>query len=151
MTIFAGGTMFILYSVRLISIVYVLLGVLGFLPVEGLNPVHHQGVGARYLFNLVAINTAHNFIHLAIGLSGLWAARRLEWARWWGKVTGIVLLAVFVIGMVQAAAEGFPYDQLLLGVVVLNSPGHTLHLATGLIALYLGFVRPAERMPMTRR
>ena len=137
--------MFILYGVRMISITYVILGVLGFLPVNAINPLHHDGVGARYLLNLVAINTLHNLIHLAIGLTGLWAARRLEWAQLWGKVTGITLLVIFVVGMAQAAAEGYPIDQILLGLVVLNSPGHTLHLATGLVALYLGLARSPDR------
>ena len=130
--------MFILYGVRIISITYIVLGILGFLPLDAINPLHHEGVGARYLFNLVAINILHNFIHLAIGVTGIWAARRLEWAQLWGKVIGVTLLVIFVVGMAQAAAEGYPIDQILLGLVVLNSPGHTLHLATGLIALYLG-------------
>jgi hypothetical protein len=39
--------------------------------------------------------------------------------------------------------EGFPGDQLLLGLVPLNSPGHTLHLTTSAVALYLGFARPS--------
>jgi len=133
--------MYILYGVRMISITYVILGVLGFLPLNAVNPLHHDGVGARYLLNLVAINSAHNLIHLAIGLTGLWAVRRPDWAQLWGKVVGITLLVIFVVGMVQAAAEGYPTDQILLGLVVLNSPGHTLHLATGLVALYLGFTR----------
>jgi hypothetical protein len=137
--------MFILYGVRMISITYVILGVLGFLPVNAINPLHHDGVGARYLLNLVAINTLHNLIHLAIGLTGLWAARRMAWAQLWGKVIGITLLVIFVVGMAQAAAEGYPIDQILLGLVVLNSPGHTLHLATGLIALYLGLARSPDR------
>ena len=130
--------MFILYGVRIISITYIVLGILGFLPLDAINPLHDEGVGARYLFNLVAINILHNFIHLAIGVTGIWAARRLEWAQLWGKVIGVTLLVIFVVGMAQAAAEGYPIDQILLGLVVLNSPGHTLHLATGLIALYLG-------------
>jgi hypothetical protein len=140
--------MFILYGVSVISITYIILGVLGFLPLNAINPIHHEGVGARYLLNLVAINTAHNLIHLTIGLTGLWAARRLEWAQLWGKVTGITLLIIFVVGLVQAAVEGYPYDQILLGLVVLNSPGHTLHLATGLIVLYLGLAKPSDRAPI---
>jgi hypothetical protein len=53
----------------------------------------------------------------------------------------VVLLVVFAIGMVQATLEGLPGDQLLLGLVPLHSPGHTLHLSTGGVALYLGFAK----------
>ncbi|MEK9137609.1 MAG: DUF4383 domain-containing protein [Bacteroidota bacterium] len=136
--------MFIQYGVRLISIVYTLFGILGFLPIHFLNPMHHEGIGTRYLFNLVAINTVHNLIHLAVGIAGLFAARTLSNARLWGKVCGSVLLLVFVGGMVQATIEGYPQDQMFIGLVPLNSPGHILHLVTGSIALYLGLV-PLQR------
>jgi len=137
--------MYIQYGVAIISITYVVLGVLGFLPVDSINPFHHEGVGARYLLGLVAINGFHNLIHLAIGVSGLWAMRRLDRSQLWGKVVGVVLLVVFVVGMAQAALEGFPGDQLLLGIVPLNSPGHTLHFTTGALALYMGLARPTSR------
>ena len=96
------------------------------------------GLHAEDIWKRHSGRSLHNLIHLAIGVSGIWAARRLEWAQLWGKVIGVTLLVIFVVGMAQAAAEGYPIDQILLGLVVLNSPGHTLHLATGLIALYLG-------------
>lgn len=90
------------------------------------------------------MNGVHNLIHLAIGVTGLWAMRSLDRSRLWGKIVGVVLLLVFAIGMAQAALEGFPGDQLLLGLVPLNSPGHTLHLTTSAVALYLGFAKPSS-------
>ena len=133
------------YGVRLLGLVYTALGALGFLPFDFLNPLHQEGVGARYLLNLVAINTLHNLIHLAIGVSGLWAATALPSARMWGKITGAVLLLLFFAGMAHAALEGFPKDQLLLGFLPLNSPGHILHLMSGGLALYLGIAaRPSQ-------
>jgi len=59
-----------------------------------------------------------------------------------GTIFGVVLLAVCAAGMVQARQQGYPPDQLLFGLVPLNSPGHMLHLATGSIALYFGFAKP---------
>jgi len=135
----------VLLGVRLLGVVYTALGALGFLPLDFLNPVHPEGVGARYLMNLVAINALHNFIHLAIGVSALWAPRTVHNARQWGKITGPVLLLLFSAGMGQAALEGFPKDQLLLGFLPLNSPGHILHLMSGGLALYLGLAaRPSQ-------
>ncbi|OGO67651.1 MAG: hypothetical protein A2Z37_08825 [Chloroflexi bacterium RBG_19FT_COMBO_62_14] len=137
---------FILYGVRLLGLVYTALGALGFLPFHFLNPLHQEGVGARYLLNLVAINTLHNLIHLAIGVSGLWAARELPSARLWGRIAGAVLLLLFVAGMWQAGLEGFPKDQMFLGFLPLNSPGHILHLMSGGLALYLGITaRPSRQ------
>ncbi len=129
---------FIQFGAKLIGATYTSFGVIGFLPIHFLNPLHHEGVGARYLFNLVAINTIHNLIHLAIGITGLLAARKLSSSRLWGKICGPMLLLVFIGGIVQAYLEDLPVDQLFLGLVPLNSPGHILHLVTGSIVLYLG-------------
>lgn len=137
--------MYIQFGVALISLTYVALGLLGFLPVDAINPFHHEGVGARYLLGLVAINGFHNIIHLAIGASGLWAMRSLGRSQLWGKVVGVTLLVIFVVGIAQALIEGLPADQLLLGWVPLNSPGHTLHFTTGAMALYMGWARPLPR------
>ena len=138
-----NSSSFVTYGVRLLGAVYLALGVIGFLPVDFINPLNHHpgGIGAHYLFNLLAINALHNIIHLAIGLTGLWAAATLERAQIWGKVAGVVLLLLFAAGMAQAFIEGFPYDQLLLELVPLNSPGHILHIISGGIALFLGLVR----------
>jgi uncharacterized membrane protein YraQ (UPF0718 family) len=62
-------------------------------------------------------------------------------ARRWATIVGVVLLALFFAGMIQSALEGFPPEQLLLGLIPLNSPGHVLHAVTGGIALYLGVTR----------
>lgn len=133
--------MYIRHGVRLIGVTYVVLGLLGFLPVDAINPFHGEGVGARYLLNLVAINPIHNVIHLAIGISGVWAASTLARSRLWGVGTGAVLLLVFAAGMAQAALADYPADQMLLGLVPLNSPGHMLHLSTAGVALYLARAR----------
>ena len=130
--------MFIQFGVKLIGIVYLAFGIVGFFPFDFINPMHNEGVGARYLFNLVAINYLHNIIHLTIGISALLSIKTLSRAQRWGKICGPVLLILFVGGMVQAFIEGLPNDQMFLGLVPLNSPGHILHLVTGGIVLYLG-------------
>jgi hypothetical protein len=135
---------FIRYGVGLIGVTYVVLGLLGFVTAEWLNPVHAEGVGARYLLGLVAINWMHNLIHLGIGITGVWASATLERCRVWGRVVGVVLLLVFAAGMLQAVTSGYPRDQLLLKLVPLNSPGHMLHLATGGLALYLALARSSQ-------
>src|ERR1041385_4013472 len=129
------NTDLIRFGVRLISITYVALGIIGFLPIDAINPYHPEGVGARYLLHQVAIDPLHNLLHLAIGLTGLWAVRSISTARIWGIVWGITLLLLFVVGMGQASMEEFPNDQLLFGLVTLNSAGHILHVSTGALAL----------------
>lgn len=133
------------YGVKLLGVLYLVLGIVGFFPLPILNPLHADGVGATYLFNLIAVNTLHDTIHLVIGITGLLASRDEAQARLWGKIAGGVLILLFIAGMVQAAVEGFPKDQLFLGLVPLNSPGHILHLVTGALALYLGLVKVETR------
>ena len=83
---------------------------------------------------------------LILAVLGLWAARELPSARLWGRIAGAVLLLLFVAGMWQAGLEGFPKDQMFLGFLPLNSPGHTLHLMSGGLALYLGITaRPSRQ------
>ncbi|MDQ3864304.1 MAG: DUF4383 domain-containing protein [Actinomycetota bacterium] len=135
-------TTLVQYGVRFIAAVYVGIGVVGLLPIEALNPAHHVGgIGVRYLLHLVAINAPHDIFHLVIGASGLWAARTAAGTRRWGVMAGTVLLALCFAGMAQAAVEGFPRDQLLIGLIPLNSPGHVLHAISGGAALYLGVAR----------
>lgn len=140
MTLDHGSNSFVQSGQRFIAIVYLLLGIVGFLPFDFVNPMHHSGIGVPYLFNLVAINTLHNIVHLSIGIAGLVATRTLAGAQLWGKIAGTILLLLFILGMVQATMEGFPNDQLLLGLIPLNSPGHMLHLVSGGLTLYLGLI-----------
>jgi hypothetical protein len=119
---------------------------LGFVPIDAVNPLRHDGVGARYLLGLIAVNTVHNVLHLAIGASGLWSARGMQSARTWSKVVGIALLMLFGVGMTGAWTAGFPPDHSLFGLVSINSAGHVFHLATGIVALVLGssYLRPTD-------
>ncbi len=135
------------FGAKYIGVLYLVLGIVGFLPIPWLNPFHAEGVGTVYLLNLIAVNTLHDIIHLIIGITGLLASREENTARLWGKFTGVVLIVLCAAGMIQAAALGFPKDQLFLGLVPLNSPGHILHLVTGALALYLGFANPAPTSP----
>ncbi len=131
------------YGVMILGIVYLAIGIVGFLPVEAINPLSRSG--ATLLLRHIAVNGLHNLVHVIIGITGLAAARRMESTRAWGRVMGAVLLVLFVAGLAQAALAGFPRDQSLLGLVTLNSAGHVFHLATGVLALIYGFAGAGPR------
>ena len=124
------------YGVMILGVAYLAIGLVGFLPIASINPP--SGGGATYLLRHIAVNGLHNIVHIIIGITGLAAARRAELTRAWGRTMGAALLVLFVAGLAQAALVGFPRDQSLLGLVVLNSAGHVLHLATGVVALIFG-------------
>jgi len=123
------------YGVTILGVVYLAIGLLGFLPNASVNP---PSEAATYLLRHIAVNGPHNIVHILIGITGLAAARSVQFTRAWGITMGLVLLALFVVGLAQAALAGFPRDQSLLGLVVLNSAGHVFHLATGIVALIFG-------------
>jgi hypothetical protein len=133
-----GWDPYVRYGVSLLGTTYLAIGILGFIPIEALNPVQPGGVGATYLLRHIAVNWLHNIVHILIGVTGLMAVRRAGGARLWGNMTGVVLLLLFLTGLGQAVILDFPIDQSLLGLVPLNSAGHTFHFATGVIALILG-------------
>jgi hypothetical protein len=123
------------YGVAILGAVYVAIGIIGFLPIDAVNPP--AGV-ATYLLRHIAVNWLHNIVHLVIGVTGLAAARRPEQTRAWGLAVGTLLLALFLAGVVHAAVIGFPRDQSFLGILALNSAAHVLHLATGTVAIIFG-------------
>jgi predicted permease len=135
------------FGVRLLGSVYLVTGLLGFLPFPDLNPLHADGIGARYLMNLVAVNAGHNALHVLLGLWALLSAQTSTRIRPWGIVTGGILIALGIAGMIQAVLHGFPVDQLLFGIIVLNLPGHVFHLVTGYTALSIGLSAPNAAPP----
>jgi hypothetical protein len=130
------------YGAMILGGVYVVIGLAGFLPVAAINPPRGAAV---YLLRHIAVDGLHNLIHVAIGVTGLAAARRPALTQIWGTTVGTVLLGLCAGGVVDAALAGFPRDHALLGLLMLNSAGHALHLATGAVALIFGLAARVER------
>lgn len=133
-----GWASYVRYGLTLVGATYLAIGLVAFIPLDAVNPVQPGGGEATYLLRHIAVNPLHNIIHIILGVSGLLAARRADLMFLWCKTVGPVLLLLFVVGLAQAWLQGFPRDQSLLGLVTLNSAGHTFHFATGVIALLLG-------------
>jgi hypothetical protein len=132
------GMTYVQFGVTLIGAAYLAIGILGFVPLDAVNPPSPHTDGTHYLLRHFAVNPLHNLIHVVLGLAGLWLARTTRGVPTWGLVIGPILLALALVGVIQAVVEGLPIDQLLLGILPLNSPGHMFHLVTGGFALYLG-------------
>lgn len=107
------------------GVVFLLVGVLGFVP--ALNPDGN-------LLGLFHVNLLHNLVRLASGvvalLAGLYGAKA---ARLYFQVFGVVY------GLV--AALGFVYgDNAILGLVANNLADTLLHVLIAAAALLVGFV-----------
>lgn len=114
----------------LFGIVFLAVGILGFVPAA--NPNGH-------LLGIFHVNAAHNIVHLLSGLVALMAAFTSDHAsrlyfRWFGWIYGLVA----VLGL-------FYGEQPLLGVIANNMADVVLHFAIAAVSLIIGYtVRERE-------
>ncbi|MEK7461996.1 MAG: DUF4383 domain-containing protein [Patescibacteria group bacterium] len=108
---------------KLFGIVFVLIGVLGFVP--GVTTDGH-------LLGIFEVDALHNIIHLATGLIAIWAACSLAHAKLFFKVFGVVYALVTILGFAMGGD--------VLGLIHTNGADNILHLLVAIVALYAGFV-----------
>ncbi|MFN3652336.1 MAG: DUF4383 domain-containing protein [Armatimonadota bacterium] len=127
------------------GIVFLLVGILGFIP--GLvQPAAHLAdlrVDANHgmLLGLFPVNLLHNLVHIAIGIWGIVAARTLEASRTYGKSMAVFYGLLTVLGLIPATST-------LFGLVPIHGNDVWLHAAAALIAAYFGWVAtptPSDR------
>jgi hypothetical protein len=122
---------------RVFGIVYMAVGILGFVP--GLvQPVDHGpdlAVHAYHgrLLGLFPVNLLHNLVHMLIGIWGLAASGSLPAARWFGRGLAVFYGVLAVLGL-------FPATQTLFGLVPIQGNDVWLHALTALVAAYFGFL-----------
>ena len=106
----------------LIGIVFLAVGVLGFIPNPLVSPT-----------GLFAVNGAHNLVHIVSGLvllAGAYAGLGSSLAL---KIVGVVYAAVAVLGLITTS-------NMLLGIVTVNGLDHWLHVALAIVILAAGFL-----------
>ncbi len=111
------------------GIVYLLIGLLGFVLVPG----------GGQLLGIFQVDTTHNMVHILIGIFGI-AAAFTNYSRLYCQVFAVIFLLLAVVGFLLVPDTGA-----LFNLISLNVPDHLLHLVSGLILGYFGFVyRGAE-------
>ncbi|GAA3574578.1 DUF4383 domain-containing protein [Microlunatus spumicola] len=131
-------------AAAVVGVVFLLVGVLGFIPGITTNydtlsfASHHS---EAKLLGLFQVSVLHNIVHLLFGIAGLALARSVSGARNYLVVGGIIYLVLFVYGLVvsQESAANF---------VPVNTADDVLHLVLGLGMIGLGVAltrRRAER------
>jgi hypothetical protein len=110
-----------------LGLVYLLIGVLGFIP--GITqPSTAPGQGL--LLGIFAVNTVHNLAHLVLGAALVWAATTANNVRMVNRGMAAVF-AILVIGsLVAPIVEG----------VAINPPDTGLHLVSLLVTAAIGFM-----------
>jgi hypothetical protein len=113
------------------GIVFLLIGVLGFVP--ALTP-------GGALLGLFMVNGLHSIVHLLFGVLGI-AAALMGMERLYNRAAGVIYLLLGVLGLIPALVP----NGLLLGLVMINPADNVLHLVIGAVLAYVGFAVQTRR------
>lgn len=120
------------------GVLFVALGVLGFIPALVTPPtVFEPGLVVEsahgLLFGLFPVNTIHNLLHLAFGVWGLWAASQVVSSTLFCRTVAWIYLILTVAGLI-------PGVDTLFGLVPLYGHNIWLHGLITLATAYFGYV-----------
>jgi hypothetical protein len=129
----------------LVGLVFLLVGILGFIP--GITSNYDELKFAGHdsdaqLLGLFDTSILHNIIHLLFGVAGIALARTYESARTYLTGGGVIYLAIFLYGAIWGADEGGA------NFIPMNWADNILHLVLGIGMIALGVVLGRE---MVRR
>ncbi|MCJ8504314.1 DUF4383 domain-containing protein [Kocuria flava] len=125
----------------LYGVVFLLVGVLGFVPgiTTGYDSLQFAGHASEaMLLGVFQVSILHNLVHLLYGIAGLALARSAGGARAYLRWGGAVYLLLWLYGLLidkESAANFVP----------LNSADDWLHLALGVTMVALSFLRGHDR------
>lgn len=124
------------YFAVISGIVYLLVGILGFIPGLVTAPVVSPDLvvnaGYGYLLGIFPINLLHNLVHLAVGIWGIAAFGNYYSARNYSRGLAIFYGVLAIMGF-------FPVLQTTFGLIPIYGNDIWLHAITALIAAYFGF------------
>ncbi len=120
----------------LLGIVFLLVGILGFIPgiTSNFDDLKFAGHNSdAKLLGLFQISILENIIHLLYGVAGLALAKTWQGARTYFIGGGVIYLVLFVYGLITGNESGANF-------VPTNIAGDVLHLLLGLVMVGIGVV-----------
>jgi len=123
-------------AAALVGIVFLAVGVLGFIPGITSNYDTLQFAGHNsdaHLLGLFQVSILHNIVHLLFGVAGLAMARTIRGAKNYLIVGGIIYLVLFIYGLAVSQNSNANF-------VPVNTADDLLHLVLGLGMITLGAV-----------
>ena len=134
---------------RVIGVVFVAVGVLGFVPGLKSPPplwAPHLVAGGEYglLLGLFPVNWILNLVHLIVGIAAWRASDTMSDARKFSRGLAILYGGLAVLGLIPALNSTF-------GLIPLFGHDVWLHAATAALAAYFGFGGRAEKMEIRER
>lgn len=137
----AGNRTNIQKAAMAVGAVFLLVGVLGFIPgiVTDFDTMKFAGHESEAeLLGLFQVSVLHNIVHLLFGVAGLAMARTVDLSRAFLIGGGLIYIVLFIYGMVidhDSAANFVP----------LNAADNWLHLILGAGMIALGFALSPKR------
>jgi hypothetical protein len=121
---------------RWFGVIYVLVGILGFIPGINVMRMPEMGITAAtsygYLLGLFPVNLVHNCVHLAIGIWGITSAGSFATARSYARSLAVILGLLTIAGFFN----GF---NTLFGLAPLFGNDIWLHALSAVVAAYVGW------------
>lgn len=139
------------YCALIIGVLFLLLGVAGFIPsfvsVPGaiesyipLDEAHNAyAAGFGYVFGLFPTNFLHNVVHCAVGLWGIASYTSSHSARIFNRAFAVAYIAIAIMGVLPITNTTFGFMPLFGYNVLLNA-------LTAFAAVYYGLIIPAKVM-----
>ena len=129
-----------------IGAVFVLVGILGFIPgitsdVDSMEFAGHESDAE--LLGIFEVSILHNLVHLLFGVAGLAMARRWDSARAYLIGGGLIYLVLWIYGLVVDKGSDANF-------VPVNTADDWLHLLLGLGMVAVGLILQRERAGATR-
>jgi uncharacterized protein DUF4383 len=120
-----------------IGVIYVIAGLLGFLPAAVTAPLSGAPdvavtSGYGYLLGLFPVNVLHNLAHLAIGIWGIWAYSTYPHARNFSRGLAVFYGVLTVMGLIPVLNTTF-------GLIPIFGHDVWLHGLTAMVAGYYGW------------
>lgn len=135
------------YWSLLVGVVYLVVGIVGFIPALYTSPPASPPVavtaGYGLLFGLFPINVLHNIFHILTGLIGIACFARFGAAQVYSRLLFLVYGLLTIAGFM-------PQGDTLFGIIPLFGNDIWLHAITALASAYFGWVaeeRTAEPVP----
>lgn len=137
------------YFALILGIFYLIVGVLGFFPpLLRALPLDAPNVFVDFLqgslLGIFPSNILHNIFHLAVGIWGIVAYRRLSSARVFARSIAVIFAVLFLMGLIPVLRTTF-------GLIPLYGANVVLHLVTALLGGYFGWVVREEEPLVVRR
>jgi hypothetical protein len=128
-------------AAMLVGLVFLLVGILGFIPGITTNYDELKFAGHdsdAQLLGIFDVSILHNIVHLLFGVAGIALAKTFEGARTYLLGGGVIYLALAVYGVIWGRDEGGA------NFIPMNWADNVLHIALGVGMVGLGVVLGKE-------